>query len=66
MCGRTLARADARTGDRATIAAYLRGGDAFDHALAKFAKAYAEQNEHDYKCFAAAVKAGMLPATTGV
>lgn len=66
MCGWTLARAHARTGDRAAIAAYLGGGDAFDRALAKFAGAYADQNERDYKCFAAAVQAGRLPATTGV
>ena len=66
MCGWTLARAHARTGDRAAIAAYLGGGDAFDRALAKFAEAYADQNERDYKCFAAAVQAGRLPATTGV
>jgi hypothetical protein len=66
MCGWTLARAHARTGDRAAIAAYLGGGHVFDHALVNFAEAYADQNERDYQAFAAAVQAGRLAATTGV
>ena len=66
LCGWTLARAHARTGDRVAIAAYLGGGDVFERAVAKFAEAYADQNERDYKSFAAAVQASRLPATTGV
>ena len=66
MCGWTLARAHARTGDRAAIAAYLGGGDVFDRALVDFAAAYADQNERDYEAFAAAVQTGRLAATTGV
>jgi hypothetical protein len=55
ICGWTLARAHARTGDRVAIAAYLGRGDRFDEALATFAEAYADQNERDYEAFAAAV-----------
>jgi hypothetical protein len=66
MCGWTLARAHARTGDRAAIAAYLGGGDVFDRGLVNFAEAYADQNERDYQAFAAAVQAGRVAATTGV
>jgi uncharacterized protein (DUF2252 family) len=48
LCGWTLARAHARSGDRIAIAAYLGGGQVFDRALAEFAQAYADQNERDY------------------
>ena len=48
ICGWTLARAHARSGDRIAIAAYLGNGDAFDRAMASFAETYAEQNERDY------------------
>ena len=48
MCGWTLARAHARSGDRVAIAAYLGGGDAFDRAIAEFSEAYADQNERDH------------------
>ena len=66
LCGWTLARAHARSGDRIAIAAYLGKSDVFDRALADFASAYADQNERDYKSFAAAVKDGRLEAKTGV
>ena len=49
LCGWTLARAHARSGDRIAIAAYLGKGDSFDRALVEFSKAYAEQNERDYQ-----------------
>ena len=48
LCGRTLAKAHARSGDAIAIASYLGGGDSFDRALASFAEAYADQNERDY------------------
>jgi uncharacterized protein (DUF2252 family) len=48
MCGSTLARGHARSGDRIAIAAYLGSGDVFDKAIADFASAYADQNERDY------------------
>ncbi|MEU2832582.1 DUF2252 domain-containing protein [Streptomyces lavendulae] len=62
ICGLTLARAHARSGDRIAIAAYLGGGDAFDRALVTFAEAYADQNERDHRALLDAVHAGRLPA----
>src|SRR6202035_3045801 len=47
MCGWTLARAHARSGDRIAIAAYLGGGPSFERALVEFSAAYAEQNRRD-------------------
>ncbi len=66
LCGWTLARAHARSGDRIAIASYLGGGDAFDRALLAFSKAYAEQNERDYSVLTDAVKAGRIVAQTGL
>ncbi|MFJ4648694.1 DUF2252 domain-containing protein [Streptomyces bobili] len=62
LCGATLARAHARSGDRVAIAAYLGGGDSFDRALATFAESYADQNERDHQALVDAVRAGRLPA----
>ena len=66
LCGQTLARAHARTGDRIAIASYLGKSDAFDRAVAEFAASYAEQNERDLATLAAAVDAGRVPAQRGV
>ena len=66
MCGWTLARAHARSGDRIAIGVYLGKGKAFDIALAEFADAYADQNERDYQALAAAVKNNRVKAETGV
>jgi hypothetical protein len=66
LCGWTLARAHARSGDRIAIAAYLGKGAVFDRALVEFSHAYAEQNERDYKTLAAAVKSGRITAETGL
>jgi len=60
MCGWTLARGHARSGDRVAIAAYLGDSDQFDGAMHDFAIAYAEQNQHDYEAMQAAVQAGRL------
>ncbi|MFD3993323.1 DUF2252 domain-containing protein [Streptomyces sp. NPDC058583] len=62
LCGLTLARAHARSGDRIAIASYLGSGDSFDRALAVFAEAYADQNERDHQALVDAVRAGRLPA----
>jgi uncharacterized protein (DUF2252 family) len=62
LCGGTLARGHARSGDRIAIGSYLGGGDAFDQAICKFAEAYTDQNERDYEAFAAAVDSGRLVA----
>jgi uncharacterized protein (DUF2252 family) len=66
LCGWTLARAHARTGDRIAIAAYLGNGDSFDRAMVEFSTAYADQNEQDYEALATAVKSGRITAETGV
>jgi sugar/nucleoside kinase (ribokinase family) len=66
MCGWTLARAHARTGDRVAIAAYLGGSDTFDRAILSFAQAYAEQNELDYKALQAAAESGRIAVEEGV
>ena len=66
LCGWTLARAHARSGDRIAIAAYLGNSDGFDRAIVEFSKAYADQNESDYQALAAAVKAGKITAKTGL
>ena len=62
ICGWTLARAHARSGDRTAIAAYLGNGDGFDRALAEFAERYADQNERDYAALAAAASDGRITA----
>jgi uncharacterized protein (DUF2252 family) len=66
LCGWTLARAHARSGDRVAIAAYLGKGDAFDRAMCDFAEAYADQNEGDYQEFAKAIKKRQLKAEKGL
>jgi uncharacterized protein (DUF2252 family) len=66
LCGWTLARAHARSGDRVAIAAYLGNGDRFDRAILEFSHAYAEQNERDYKLLQDAVKSGRITAETGL
>ena len=66
ICGWTLARAHARSGDRIAIAAYLGSGDAFDRAMASFAEAYADQNERDYRALQEAAASGRVAAQLGV
>jgi uncharacterized protein (DUF2252 family) len=63
LCGWTLARAHARSGDRIAIAAYLGGSDVFDKAIAEFAATYADQNERDYDGLVGAVASGRIAAT---
>jgi predicted alpha/beta hydrolase len=66
LCGWTLARAHARSGDAVAIASYLGSGDAFDRALADFAERYADQNERDYEALARAAASGRIQAQTGL
>jgi hypothetical protein len=66
LCGWTLARAHARSGDRIAIASYLGGSDVFDAAIAEFASAYADQNQRDYTALLAAIDSGQIAAETGV
>ena len=62
LCGWTLARAHARSGDRIAIAAYLGGSDVFDQAITQFAAVYADQNEKDYQALVAAAASGQISA----
>jgi hypothetical protein len=62
LCGWTLARAHARTGDRIAIAAYLGSGTAFDAAVGEFAQAYADQTERDHAALVDAVLDGRVIA----
>jgi uncharacterized protein (DUF2252 family) len=66
ICGWTLARAHARSGDPVAIAAYLGKRDTFDQAITDFSLGYADQNERDYQAFASAVRSGRLQAIEGV
>ncbi|MBV9445146.1 MAG: DUF2252 domain-containing protein [Streptosporangiaceae bacterium] len=66
LCGWTLARAHARSGDRIAIAAYLGRSDRFDQAIARFAVAYADQNERDHAALAEAAASGRITATPGL
>ncbi|KRB45354.1 hypothetical protein ASD90_11795 [Terrabacter sp. Root181] len=66
VCGATLARAHARSGDRIAIASYLGTSDTFDRAIAAFSSAYADQNERDYAALVDAVESGRLEAQTGM
>ena len=60
LCGRALARAHARSGDRVAIAAYLGGGTAFDEALGRFAVSYADRNERDFELLREAAEGGRI------
>ena len=62
LCGWTLSRAHAKSGDAASISGYLGKGDNFDRALAKFARAYADQTERDHEALVKAVKSGRVKA----
>jgi sugar/nucleoside kinase (ribokinase family) len=66
LCGWTLARAHARSGDRVALASYLGGSDKFGQAIADFAETYADQNERDYAALQAAVKDGKVEATSEI
>jgi len=66
LCGWTLARAHARSGDRIALAAYLGGSAKFDRAIADFAETYADQNQRDYAALQTAVKEGQAQATTEI
>jgi len=60
LCGWTLARAHARTGDRIAIASYLGTSSAFDRAIVRFADAYADLNESDHRTLQEAITAGRV------
>jgi uncharacterized protein (DUF2252 family) len=66
MCGWTLARTHARSGDRIGIASYLGTSGTFDRALVDFAVAFADRNERDFRQFEEAVTRGRLEARTNL
>jgi uncharacterized protein (DUF2252 family) len=66
MCGWTLARAHARSGDPVAMAEYLGRDDTFDRSIIDFSERYADQNEQDYQQFVEAIKSGRLEAVEGV
>ncbi len=66
LCAWTLARSHARSGDSVAIAAYLGNADVFDRAIARFASAYADQNEHDHQALANAAATGRVIAQAGL
>jgi uncharacterized protein (DUF2252 family) len=66
LCGWTLAKAHARSGDAIAIGSYLGSGDVFDQALARFAEAYADQNERDYEALKQAVVSDRVVAESGL
>ncbi len=66
LCGWTLARAHARSGDRVAIAAYLGSGKSFDRAIASFAETYADQNQRDYDALVKAAADGRIVVETGL
>jgi Uncharacterized protein conserved in bacteria (DUF2252) len=66
MCGWTLARAHARSGDPVAMASYLGPNDLFDQSITDFSERYADQNEQDYDEFVKAIRSGRLEAVEGV
>jgi uncharacterized protein (DUF2252 family) len=65
LCGESLARAHARSGDRLAIAGYLGSGDQFDRAVAAFAEVYADQNARDHQALVDAIGSGRITAAPG-
>ncbi len=66
LCGWTLARAHARSGDRVAIAAYLGSGRSFDNAIASFSESYADQNEQDFEALQRAAADGRIRVESGL
>jgi uncharacterized protein (DUF2252 family) len=64
LCGETLARAHAKSGDATTLAGYLGSNDSFDEAIAEYALGYADQAEEDYEAFKTAIRSGRFPIET--
>ena len=66
LCGWTLARAHARSGDRIAIAAYLGSGKSFDNAIATFSETYADQNQRDFEALQKAAADGRIVVESGL
>ena len=65
LCGRTLAKAHARSGDAIAIASYLGKGQSFDRA-GVIAETYADQNERDYQALQEAAASGRVTVESGL
>jgi NAD(P)H-dependent flavin oxidoreductase YrpB (nitropropane dioxygenase family) len=66
LCGWTLARAHARSGDPVAISSYLGHDETFDQAITAFSARYADRNEQDCAEFVNAVRTGRVQAIEGV
>ena len=66
LCGWTLARAHARSGDAVAIASYLGTNDVFENALDTFAESYADQNQRDYEALVTAAESGRIVVQRGL
>jgi uncharacterized protein DUF2252 len=66
LCGQTLAKAHARSGDPIAIGSYLGRSDVFDQAMVAFAETYADQNERDYDTLEKAIESGRVEVETGL
>jgi uncharacterized protein (DUF2252 family) len=66
ICGWTLARGHARSGDAIAMGSYLGGSDRFDRAMCRFAASYADQNERDFDSLRRAIAEGRVDAVSGV
>ncbi len=66
LCGWTLARAHARSGDRIAIAAYLGSGKTFDRAIVLFSESYADQNQRDFEALQKAAANGRIVVESGL
>lgn len=66
VCGATLARAHARSGDAAMISGYIGSGNSFGKAMLAFAEAYADQTDRDHALLVAAINDGLIPAEGGI
>jgi NAD(P)H-dependent flavin oxidoreductase YrpB (nitropropane dioxygenase family) len=66
ICGWTLARAHARSGDAVTLAAYLGKSDKFERSITDFSERYADQNEQDFQAFKGEIRSGRLEAVEGI
>ena len=62
LCGRTLARAHARSGDAVSLSGYIGDSTEFDKAIAEFARAYGDQTEQDWRALLDAIAVGRIAA----
>jgi uncharacterized protein (DUF2252 family) len=66
ICGWTLARAHACTGDRDALTAYLGTSETFDNGMAGYAATYADQNELDHAALVKAIADGRVEARSDI